>query len=209
MSEFFPKIARLAFFRGDANSESDDDQGVPKARFSRRLRKKVNSLADGDVARFQVDGACCMILRIGTELFIRPFGQNSEIYVNGVAAPGLTKIELSDVIKIGRQHITLERPKRKASNDADEVDELLKIKEDEVKQKDRFKSAGGSSRIAPSRPTPSKVTLKKEPMATKPPRRVQPLPSPVARSPKSSKKKKVSLEKTARSPRKPDPKRDR
>ena len=108
-----------------ASSESSTSRGG-KPRYSRSMAQRIKALNDGDVARFQFGDACFMALKIGSELFIRPFGEDSEILVNGVPIKDMTRITFDDTLQIGSRLILLRAPRRPKRN-GDTVAKLLEI----------------------------------------------------------------------------------
>lgn len=118
------------------SGRSASDSSEP--RYSASLAKKVRELMDGDVARFQVGDSCCMILRIGNDLYVRPFGENSELRVNDVPATGMTRITKDDCLQIGRRALLMRKPRREDSSASPSVEELVEEPE--------------GARVKPSRP---------------------------------------------------------
>lgn len=110
----------------DVPLERRESPRCSEPRYSRSLAKKLKTLTDGGVARFQVDDSCFMALKIGSELYIRPFGHGSDVRINGVPATGMTRITWDDCLQIGRRSILLRRPHRLTRSGADySVEKLM------------------------------------------------------------------------------------
>lgn len=82
------------------------------ARYSRSLARRLKQLGDGGSVRFQVGESRVMAMKIGAELFIRPFGAASDVRVNGVPATGMTRITWQDCLQVGGRSILLRRPRQ-------------------------------------------------------------------------------------------------
>lgn len=96
-------------------------------RYSRSLAQRIKALKDGGVARFQVGDSCFMALRIGSELFIRPFGEDSSICVNGAPVTEMTRITYDDCLQIGGRTLLLRPPRQPETPRDDSVDKLLEM----------------------------------------------------------------------------------
>lgn len=109
-------------------SEEDDvdDAGPHGApRYSHRLVKKIRSLTDGGVARFQVGECCFMALKMGDELYVRPFGNGVRLQVNGEPITGLTRITLDDTLNADGRRLLLRRPRTENPEALNTINRLL------------------------------------------------------------------------------------
>ena len=125
-----------------SGSESSSDSGSSSdrktsrgggPRYSRSLARRIKGLKDGDVARFQVGDSCFMALKIGSELFVRPFGEDSEIRVNGIPVTGMTRITCDDCLQIGKRSILLRPPRQPEARRDYNVEKLLEIPDEPPK----------------------------------------------------------------------------
>lgn len=83
-------------------------------RYSRRMVDKLRGLRDGGVARFQIGDAYLMALKLGQELFVRPFGdsgkEKTQIWVNDVPVVALTPFTFDDVVRVGERSFIFRDP---------------------------------------------------------------------------------------------------
>ena len=113
--------------QSDASRARPADPSSDEPRYSRRLARKIRELMDGDVARFRVGDSCFMILRIGNDLFVRPFGSGSVVMVNDMPVVEMTPLTLNDCLSVGVGHrrLILRRPKSTETNAMRSVEQLL------------------------------------------------------------------------------------
>lgn len=75
---------------------------------------KLRGLRDGGVARFQIGDAYLMALKLGQELFVRPFGdsgkEKTQIWVNDVPVVALTPLTFDDVVRVGERSFIFRDP---------------------------------------------------------------------------------------------------
>lgn len=75
---------------------------------------KLRGLRDGGVARFQIGDAYLMALKLGQELFVRPFGdsgkEKTQIWVNDVPVVALTPFTFDDVVRVGERSFIFRDP---------------------------------------------------------------------------------------------------
>ncbi len=83
-------------------------------RYSRRMVDKLRGLRDGGVARFQIGDSYLMAIKLGQDLFLRPFGDGegaeAQIWVNGVPVVGLTLFTFDDVVRVGERAFIFRDP---------------------------------------------------------------------------------------------------
>ena len=83
-------------------------------RYSRRMVDKLRGLRDGGVARFQIGGVYLMALKLGQDLYVRPFGDSgkgkTQIWVNDVPVVALTPFTFDDVVRVGERAFIFRDP---------------------------------------------------------------------------------------------------
>lgn len=83
-------------------------------RYSRRMVDKLRGLRDGGVARFQIGGVFLMALKLGQDLYLRPFGdsgkEETQIWVNDVPVVALTPFSFDDVVRVGARAFIFRDP---------------------------------------------------------------------------------------------------
>lgn len=160
-------------------------------RYSRRMVDKLRGLRDGGVARFQIGDARLMALKLGQDLFVRPFGDSgkgkTQIWVNDVPVVALTPFTFDDVVRVGERAFIFRDPNEPVDEErsllyesvADSFDtprqtEIWATPSSEIPRGELPKRPAPSQRPKKTPTTPSGATISKKKST---PRRDPPSPS--------------------------------